>query len=195
MTLWALSLTSRCLAQPSTLDAPDEFFKDPAGLCAALEADGIHAGPWKRLGSGFFDSEIEPAVHAPFACEYPIWVKPPQTGLPPSRPPGSEVGRSVPDTSLIFRVSGDSGQRADLISIAVTVHQASALATGKEELHRHVAQLFNLIHRRVPAGLYASIESQQHFRSRQPYGIVWFNLVKPDHHNLTDQTLWFRLYQ
>jgi len=111
-----------------------------------------------------------------------------QLNEPAPRPSG-------PDITTIYRVSGDSAKRADIASIAVTVHRPSALDIGKKELNRDITQLFKTINRQAPAGLFESIERQQCFRSRQPYGIVWFNLVARDHHKTDDQVLWFRLQE
>jgi hypothetical protein len=181
-------------AQANGTGQPKEFFSHPDSLCSALEDAGIHPGAWRQIGLGFFSDQSEHSVPGPYFCEYPQWVAHSLTGTPSLagtqtvRPPG-------PDTNLVYRVSGDSQKRADIISIAVTVHRPSAMESGEQDLERQISQLFKTINHRQPPGLFQSIKRRQYFRSRQPYGIVWFNLVVPDHHNVDDQTLWFRRYE
>jgi hypothetical protein len=180
----------QALSQSRNVEPTNDFFGHPAFLCSALEENGIYTAAWKQIGSDSFSRRIEPSPHSPYSCEYPAWVAPAAlvVGVPRVRPP-------VPDISTIYRVSGDTILRADIISIAVTIHRPSALKTGKEELDRLITQLFKTINRPEPAGLFQSIDAQRYFLSRQPYGIVWFSSVKQDHFAIEGDTLWFRLQQ
>jgi hypothetical protein len=181
-------------AQQNAARQPRDFFSHPESLCSALEDTGIHAGPWRQIGLGFFSPPPGHSVPGPYFCEYPQWVAHSLTGAP-SLARAQTVRSPGPDTSLVYRVSGDSEKRADIISIAVTVHVPAAMDIGEQELERQIIQLFKTIDHHEPPGLFQSIKRRQYFLSRQPYGIVWFNLVLRDHHNVDDQTLWFRLYE
>ena len=186
----------RCVqarAEPNDSRAPKDFFGDPELLCSALEDNGVSAGPWRPIGRGLF-RDPKHLVPGPYFCGNPQWVAPPRTGTP-SLPGTQTVRPSGPDTNLVYRVSGDSQKRADIITIAVTVHRPSAMQLGEQDLARLISVLFKAINQHEPPGLFPSIRQRQYFLSRQPSGLVWFNLVVPDHHNVDDQTLWFRLYE
>ena len=193
---FALYLSDQVFAQSGNPGLRTDVFSHPEVLCSALEENGIHTGQWKQIGSGFFNTQIEPSPHSPYSCEYPVWTAAPHVGGPTRLQLNEPAPRpSGPDITTIYRVSGDSAKRADIVSIAVTVHRPSALDIGKTELNRDITQLFKTINRQAPAGLFESIERQRYFRSRQPYGVVWFDLVKRDHHKTDDQVLWFRLQE
>ena len=84
--------------QPNGARQPKEFFSHPDFLCSALEDNGVHAGPWRQIGLGFFSDQSERSVPGPYFCEYPQWVAHSLTGTP-SRA-GTEVVRPPgPDTS------------------------------------------------------------------------------------------------
>jgi hypothetical protein len=66
--------------------------------------------------------------------------------------------------SLVYRVSGDTGERADIVTIAVTVYRPEAMADAQQTLKRNIEMLFQAIERPLPAGLLASIDRSQYFR-------------------------------
>ena len=82
-----------------------DFFGTPEFLCSIFEESGIHTGPWK--------AKVE---HGPYFCEY--------DGQVLSSHPGPETSPvAVPHLIIVYRISGDRSKRADIITIAVTVHQ------------------------------------------------------------------------
>jgi hypothetical protein len=155
---------------------PVDFFAHPELLCAALEETGVHTSPWAPPGKWAF------APKGPYICE--------NSGVPePEDKANRERG-----VGTIFRVSGDTKARADIISIAVTAFDATALLTAQEEIKRQIMALFKSIGQTPPNGLFAYIEGRRYYLSRQSYGILWFNFVTPD--KRPDQpTFWFRLSQ
>jgi hypothetical protein len=183
------------LSQTAIPARSDDFFNQPELLCSALEKNGLHSGPWKAIGLGFAD--VRPfSGPSPYLCEAPQWVHPPVPTQLPQLPTGGNLDgrRSSSDISVLYRVSGDSAGRADVITIAVTVYQADAMEKGEHELKRNVALLFTAIKLAEPVGLLASIHQHRYFRTRQPFGFVSFNLVKPDR-KPNDQVLWFRIWK
>jgi len=149
---------------------PDEFFAYPEALCKALNPVGIETGEWKQIGQG---------MHSPFMCEY--------EGAPASRD-----AKANKDITTLFRVSGDTGPRADVISIAVTIRASTARAAAQEEFGRLLASLFEWMGQPEPPGLLRAIAGRRYYLARRPYGIVWFNFVIPDHPGY-QRVFWFRL--
>jgi len=149
---------------------PDEFFVHPEELCKALNPVGIETREWRQIGQ---------SMHSPFMCEY--------EGAPASRD-----AKANKDITTLFRVSGDTGPRADVISIAVTIKASTARAAAQEEFGRLVASLFEWIGQPEPPGLPRAIAARRYYLSRRPYGIVWFNFVIPDRPGY-QRVLWFRL--
>jgi hypothetical protein len=152
---------------------PDEFFAHPEALCKALNPVGIETGEWKQIGMG---SHYTPG---PFMCEY--------EGAPASR--DAKINK---DIATLFRVSGDTGPRADVISIAVTIRRSAARAAAQEEFRLLVASLFQWIGQPEPPGLVRAIAERRYYLSRKTYGLLWFNFVVPDHPGY-QRVFWFRL--
>ena len=171
-------------AQSKSREKPDDFFSKPEVLCGALEDNGIHTGPWQPIGLGFAVTQSWNNSPSPYVCEYPAWV----------RGELRERDSATTDVSLVYRVSGDPHGRADTITLAVTVHKASAMRDGERELERNLELLFTRIGRSKPAGLIQSLERHRYFRSRQAYGNVSFSLVTPTRRP-SEQVLWFRLWE
>lgn len=124
----------------------------------------------------------------PYECES-------STRKDPRPPPAAT--HSNPESDTLYRVSGDTVRRADIISIAVTVYRLSALNAGKQEVERQIHLLFKSIGRPEPKFLVPCIEGHRYCRSRQSYGTVWFNLVTPDRKDKNDERriFWFRLWE
>jgi hypothetical protein len=160
-------------AQVKKTSDAKEFFSNPEFLCSALRKNGVQTGSWQPIGAGFAASGMRYDYPSPFVCEYPEWTHPapPIAGAPAV--PG-------PDVSMIYRVSGDTGERADIVTIAVTVYRPEAMADGRQKLKRNIEMLFEAIGRSLPAGLLASIDRSQHYRFLQPYGLVSFALIVPE---------------
>ena len=160
-------------AQAKRQPPPSDFFRDPQLLCAALEENGVHTGLWRQIGAGFAVPQARYSFPSPYTCEYPPWTHAPpiQASLPRPETPG---------ISLIYRVSGDAEELADIITIAVTVHRPESMRAGEEELKRQIQLLFKSIKRPLPSGLIAAIGNHAYFRSRQSYGFVSFDLLTPE---------------
>ena len=159
-------------AQVNGQTPPDNFLSHPESLCAALEENGLRAGPWLRIGAGLGQTQMTYSYPSPYACEAPQWVHP----LPNQPPPGSESQ----GFSVLYRVSGDVEDSADIITISVTVHRPESMRAGEEELQRDIGILFKSIKHPLPAGLVPSISRHHYFRSRQSYGFVSFAVVVPE---------------
>ena len=149
---------------------PDEFFIHPEELCKALNPVGIETGEWGQIGQ---------SLHSPFMCEY--------DGAPASRD-----AKANKDITTLFRVSGDTGPRADVISIAVTIKASTAQAAAQDEFGRLVASLFQWITQPEPPGLRRAIAARRYYLARRPYGIMWFNFMIPDQPRY-QRVFWFRL--
>lgn len=149
---------------------PDEFFVHPEELCKALNPVGIETGEWNQIGQ---------SLHSPFMYEY--------EGAPASRD-----AKANKDITTLFRVSGDTGPRADVISIAVTIRASTARTPAQEEFGRLVSALFQWIGQPEPHGLHGAIGARRYYLARRSYGIVWFNFVIPDHPGY-QRVFWFRL--
>ena len=131
-----------------------------------------------RLGVGARHSNV------PFMCEH--------GGAPPVSDAAPLNRDAYRDISVLFRVSGDTGSRADVISIAVSIMKPPARATGQEYFSRLVAVLFQSIGQPEPSGLLHAIAGRRYYLSRRAYGIVWFNFVTPDQPGYR-RIFWFRL--
>lgn len=144
---------------------PGEFFAHPEALCKALNQVGIETSDWDQIGR---------SLHAPFMCE------------------DEHASATNRDISTIFRVSGNTGSRADVISIAVTVTAPSAREAGQEEFGRVLAALFQSIGQPEPPSLLRAIARRRYYLARRSYGVVWFNFVTPDRPDY-QRVFWFRL--
>jgi hypothetical protein len=82
-------------------------------------------------------------ARVPFECEY--------TGAPGFDDPAARL----PEFHVVFRISGSTAARADIISIAVGVDKPGALAAGQAEFARLVAAMFQSIEQPQPANLIA----------------------------------------
>lgn len=154
---------------------PDEFFAHPETLCKALNPVGIETSDWDQIGE---------SSHSPFMCE--DHTTPPVNN---AAPVDVDAYRKI---DALFGVSGDTGSRADVISIAVTITAPSARTVGQDYFSRLVAVLFQSIGKPEPSYLLRAIASRRYYLSRRPYGIVWFNFVTPDHPGY-QRVFWFRL--
>lgn len=159
----------QCAAQQPHLTKPDAFFDDPARLCGALADQGIEMQDWHTYNSF-------PRRNAPYFCE--------------GRQSAIKKGRLDSDT--IYRVSGDHSSNADIISISVTVPEAGDLPAGLDELTRYVDAIFKAIDKPQPIALTRSMKSRAYYMARQPYGVLWFNVVRPMDHP-KEHIFWFRL--
>lgn len=165
--------TAELLAAPASARRPDEFFLHPEALCQALEEYGVHTGPWAPIG------KWSPAK-SPFECEY--------NGAPDGEP---RTGRLY---SIVFRVSGDYAQRADIISLAITIGDPSERSQAQEEFLPLVSGLFAAIGKPEPAGLIRAIKTRGYYLRRLPYGVLWFNFIAPMEPS-PRRTFWLRLSQ
>ena len=184
--LVVLFASSGAFAQPVAFERPKGFFHHPKFLCAALQQNGITTGEWQGVGARFKTRDNASSDPGPYFCEYPERVPQSITTIAPG------IVISEPELKLVYRVSGDHQDVADIITIAVTVSRREAMAKGEKEFERHLRLLFKAIEQPLPAGLLPSIARHQYFRSRQPYGLVSFSVVTPE---LTPNrnVLWFRL--
>ena len=157
---------------------PDEFFAHPEELCKTLNSVGIETGDWDQIGIS-----TRP-TGGPFMCEY--------DGRPPLSDAAPADGDAYRQISTLFRISADTGSRADIISIAVTMWAPSARAAGQVYFSRLVAALFQSIGKPEPPSLRSAIARRRYYLSRRPYGIVWFNFVTPDQPGYR-RVFWFRL--
>ena len=164
-----IAATTELVAAPASATRPDEFFVHPEVLCKALEQYGIHPNPWAPIGLGPHPTST------PFDCEY--------RGAPEDR-----------NHTTVFRVSGDYAQRADILSLAVSVGAPSEWAAAQQEFLRLVAGLFNAIDKPEPAGLIRAINARRYYLKRSPYGVLWFNFIAPMEPSQR-RTFWFRLSQ
>jgi hypothetical protein len=163
-----VAITKLVGAPPSAIRL-DEFFVHPEVLCKALEQYGIHPNPWAPIGQG-----PHPAS-TPFDCEY--------RGAPEDE-----------NHTTVFRVSGDYAQRADILSLAVSVGAPSEWPAAQQEFLRLVSGLFNAIDKPPPAGLLRAIKGRRYYLRRSPYGVLWFNFIAPMEPSQR-RTFWFRLSQ
>jgi hypothetical protein len=166
--------TAELLAASVSATRPDEFFVHPEVLCKALEHYGIHTKPWAPIGLG-----PHPAS-TPFDCEY--------RGVPETEPP------SVDEHTTVFRVSGNYAQRADTISLAITIGDPSNWQPAQEEFLRLVSGLFNAIGKLEPDGLIGAINARRYYLRRLSYGVLWFNFIAPMEPSKR-RTFWLRLSQ
>jgi hypothetical protein len=161
------------LSAPAPSIRPDEFFLHPEVLCKALEQYGIHTGPWAPIGKWSH-------ARSPFECEY--------SSVPDGEP------RTGHPHSTVFRVSGDYGQRADIISLAVNVGNPSEWLQAQQEFVRLVSGLFAAIGKTEPDGLKRAINIRRYYLRRMPYGVLWFNFIAPMEPS-NRRTFWIRLSQ
>ena len=153
------------------------WFDYPDILCGTLAGLGFHAGAWKAVAP---DSPV-------YTCEYPTAAWPNDTAariaaeFAAKRPP--------PPTSLSFVVDGDRPNRAETVSIAITVHVTEAKADAKKQMLAYVQALFQTIRQDVPRALPAYIDKEQHYLSHQRYGVVSFFVTA----RRNEDVLWFRL--
>ena len=157
---------------------PDEFFAHPEELCKALNSVGIETGEWDQIGWNPL------RTGGPFMCQH--------SGTPPvsdAAPVDRDAYRYI---GTLFRVSGDTGSRADVISIAVSITAPSARATGQDYFGGLLAALFQSIGQQEPPSLIRAIAGRRYYLSHRTYGIVWFNFVTPDHPGY-QRVFWFRL--
>jgi len=169
-----VAATAELGAAPRSATRPDEFFLHPEALCKALEQYGIRTGPWAPIGGA--------RTHAksPFECEY--------SGAPDAGPGAANSHTTV------FRVSGDYAERADIISLAVTIGDPSEWAPAQQQFLRLVSGLFHALGKPEPAGLIRAIDARRYYLRRLPYGVLWFNFIAPMEPSKR-RTFWLRLSQ
>jgi hypothetical protein len=173
LVLWCIAIPCAVSAQQHRKPA-GSFFDDPQALCKSLAGQGIETGDWRSY-SNFLHPDA-----GPFFCD--------------GRPEFSKQEKDPEEKGIetIFRVSGDLKSRADIISISVTATPGSDIHTAQRDIARYVEAIFQAIDKPQPVALIRSIDTRSYYLARQPYGVVWFNVVKPMRSPAT-RTLWFRL--
>lgn len=171
--LVTVTITSLCLAQAPPHKTADWFFDDPGALCQVLIDYKIEPRPWASHNSLQKNA-------GPFFCE----------GIPDPR----ELANAPEEKSVetIFRVSGDTSARADIISVSVKVLDSTGMQTGQRDIKRYLESIFKAIDKPEPIALARSVDARREYLSTQTYGVLWFNVVRPMR-NPDQPVFWFRL--